>query len=183
MRSKTNPLAERILAMNEVLRDLPFPNAVSTTQPGSLTATELVVKYRAAFPQVVRAWAAAQEQMLAPLIGKCNEILVTHNYQGPPPRYGTRKNPKTGATETYELPPPVDLEKARKGLADVLHGGGWFDDPLAKPKEKPAEDFHDGAHVVGSGSAAADALLEDLGMHETFPGSGVWVFWVFWEEY
>lgn len=51
----------------------------------------------------------------------------------PPPRYGARRNPKTGAMETYRLPDPVDLEKARKALSDVLHGGGWFDDPLSKP--------------------------------------------------
>ena len=57
--------------------------------------------------------------------------------QTPPPRYGTRKNPKTGAIETYALPDPVDLAKARKELADVLHGGQWFDDPLAKPQADP----------------------------------------------
>lgn len=53
----------------------------------------------------------------------------------PPPRYGTRRNPKTGAMETYQVPDPVDLEKARRELAEVLHGGQWFDDPLAKPVE------------------------------------------------
>jgi hypothetical protein len=53
--------------------------------------------------------------------------------QGPPPRYGTRKNPKTGAMETYRLPDPVDLEKARRELGEVLHGSGWFDDPMSKP--------------------------------------------------
>ena len=62
-----------------------------------------------------------------------------HNTQGPPPRTGVRKNPKTGKTETYELPAPVDLARSRKELADVLHGGGWFDDPLAKPPE-PGEE-------------------------------------------
>jgi hypothetical protein len=63
---------------------------------------------------------------------------------------GVRKNPKTGATETYELPPEVDLAASRKGLADVLHGGGWFEDPLAVPKpatEKPAVDFTDGSAI------------------------------------
>ena len=53
----------------------------------------------------------------------------------PPPRYGTRRNPRTGKIETYVLPDPVDLAKARKELADVLHGGGWFDDPLAAKPE------------------------------------------------
>lgn len=53
----------------------------------------------------------------------------------PPPRYGTRRNPKTGAMETYQLPEPVNLEKARRELGEVLHGSGWFDDPLAKPPE------------------------------------------------
>lgn len=63
--------------------------------------------------------------------------------QGPPPRYGTRKNPKTGAVETYELPPEVDLAKSRKELADVLHGGGWFEDPLAKKPEEPSKEPKD----------------------------------------
>ena len=53
----------------------------------------------------------------------------------PPPRIGVRTNPKTGKPETYVLPAPVDLAKSRKELADVLHGGQWFDDPLAKPAE------------------------------------------------
>jgi hypothetical protein len=56
----------------------------------------------------------------------------------PPPRYGTRRNPKTGQLETYELPATVDLAKARKELGEVLHGGGWLDDPLAKPKDDVA---------------------------------------------
>ena len=90
--------------------------------------------------------------------------------QGPPPRYGTRKNPKTGKTETYEIPPPVDLAKSRKELADVQHGGEWFDDPLAKPKtEQPAADFHDNVVVNVE-------WLTNMGMHETYPGSGVWAF-------
>lgn len=57
------------------------------------------------------------------------------NETTPPPRYGTRRNPKTGAMETYRLPDPVDLAKSRRELAEVLHGGGWFEDPLAKPAE------------------------------------------------
>jgi hypothetical protein len=90
--------------------------------------------------------------------------------QDPPPRYGTRKNPKTGKIETYELPAPVDLEKSRKGLRDVLHGGDWFDEPLAKPKtEQPAADFHDN-------TMTHEERLTNVGMHETYPGSGVWVF-------
>lgn len=57
----------------------------------------------------------------------------------PPPRYGTRTNPRTGKIETYVLPEPVDLARARKELADVLHGGGWFDDPLSQPAEGVAQ--------------------------------------------
>jgi hypothetical protein len=53
----------------------------------------------------------------------------------PPPRYGTRKNPQTGAMETYRLPDPVDLPRARRELGEVLHGSGWFDDPLAQLAE------------------------------------------------
>ena len=65
------------------------------------------------------------------------------NETDPPPRYGTRKNPTTGAMETYKLPDPVDLAKARKELSDVLHGGGWFDDPLgAKPEPIPVPDVY-----------------------------------------
>ena len=54
------------------------------------------------------------------------------NEATPPPRYGTRTNPRTGKPETYVLPEPVDLALAlkmdpstlaRKELADVLHGG------------------------------------------------------------
>lgn len=93
-----------------------------------------------------------------------------NNHQGPPPRYGTRKNPTTGKVETYEIPPPVDLAKSRKGLADVLHGGGWFEDPLSKPPtEKPAADFTDN-------TMSHEEWLTNVGMHETYPGSGVWVF-------
>jgi hypothetical protein len=67
------------------------------------------------------------------------------NESAPPPRYGTRVNPRTGLTETYELPSPVDLPKARKGLADVLHGGQWFDGPLAaKPDPLPVPDVYIG---------------------------------------
>jgi hypothetical protein len=62
-----------------------------------------------------------------------------NNRTTPPPRYGTRRNPKTGAMETYELPPPPDLARSRKELADVLHGSEWFDDPLARPKPEPEE--------------------------------------------
>lgn len=63
-----------------------------------------------------------------------------HGKQTPPPRYGTRKNPVTGNTETYELPAPIDLERSRKGLRDMLHGGQWFDDPLSKPADPPVID-------------------------------------------
>lgn len=56
------------------------------------------------------------------------------NTDNPPPRYGTRKNPKTGALETYQLPDEIDLVQSRKELSDMLHGSGWFDDPLT---EKP----------------------------------------------
>lgn len=63
------------------------------------------------------------------------------NESTPPPRYGTRTNPRTGKPETYVLPEPVDLAKARKELADVLHGGGWFDDPLSpQPAPEPEPD-------------------------------------------
>lgn len=76
--------------------------------------------------------------------------------QSPPPRYGTRKNPKTGAIETYALPDPVDLAKARKELADVLHGGGWFDDPLARPA--PEEDHVPYCGTPETWGAAIEAL-------------------------
>ncbi len=55
------------------------------------------------------------------------------------PRYGTRKNPKTGKLETYEIvSAAANLEKSRKELRDMIHGNvQWFDDPLSsKPVEK-----------------------------------------------
>jgi hypothetical protein len=42
--------------------------------------------------------------------------------------------------ETFELPAPVDLPKARKDLADVLHGGQWFDDPMGMAKPPDTDD-------------------------------------------
>lgn len=108
-----------------------------------------------------------------------------HNHQEPPPRYGTRKNPKTGAVETYELPPEVDLAKSRKELADVLHGGGWFEDPLAK-KTEPEEPAKEPKGAVDEPvyiwtplgpvvqSMGARPNLEKLGFVEDPPGSGIW---------
>lgn len=56
------------------------------------------------------------------------------------PRYGTRKNSKTGKIETYELPTPIDIEISRKQFRDFLQGNyQWHDDPYAAPKEKLAE--------------------------------------------
>lgn len=47
-----------------------------------------------------------------------------------PPRYGTRKNSKTGKIETYELPTPIDIEISRKQFRDFLQGNyQWHDDP------------------------------------------------------
>lgn len=72
----------------------------------------------------------------------------------PPPRYGTRTNPRTGMTETYELPAPVDLAKARRELSDVLHGGGWFEDPLAtQPEPIPEPEVY-----LGTSDAWASAI-------------------------
>ena len=51
-----------------------------------------------------------------------------------PPRFGTRKNATTGKTETYELPAPIDLERSRKELRDMIHGNTqWHVDPNAAP--------------------------------------------------
>lgn len=53
---------------------------------------------------------------------------------------GTRINPKTGMKETYTKPAPVDLEKSRKELRDVIHGNHqWHDDPFAAPVVKPED--------------------------------------------
>jgi hypothetical protein len=61
-----------------------------------------------------------------------------------PPRVGTRINPQTGKRETYEAPPPVDLERSRKELRDFLRGNyQWHDDPNAAPKPKPPIDDDD----------------------------------------
>lgn len=109
-----------------------------------------------------------------------------HNMQGPPPRLGTRKNPKTGAVETYELPPEVDLAKSRKELADVLHGGGWFEDPLAKKPEvgvdlaQEGEEEDTGTVYIWTPlgpvvqSMGARPNLGKLGFVEDPPGSGIW---------
>lgn len=62
---------------------------------------------------------------------------------GPPPIYGTRKNPKTGKTETYEIygKNTIDLEKSRKEFRDFISGNTqWFDDPYKAPKvSEPVE--------------------------------------------
>lgn len=61
-----------------------------------------------------------------------------------PPRTGVRKNPKTGQLETYELPPPADLERSRKDLRDFIHGNyQWHDDPNAAPKPTPEVSLED----------------------------------------
>jgi hypothetical protein len=68
---------------------------------------------------------------------------------GDPPQYATRKNPKTGKLETYEvIKSGLDLEKSRKEFRDFVHGNvQWFDDPLSKPVEKAQDqvdlDFDD----------------------------------------
>lgn len=55
-------------------------------------------------------------------------------------KFGIRKNPKTGMTETYELPDPINLERSRKEFRDFIHGNiEWHDDPYAAPAEKPVE--------------------------------------------
>lgn len=63
------------------------------------------------------------------------------NMYGPPPTYGTRKNPKTGKIETYEINPSgIDLETSRKEFRDFITGNfQWHDDPYAAPKEKLVE--------------------------------------------
>lgn len=61
----------------------------------------------------------------------------------PPPKYGTRINPKTGMKETYEIPPPISLESSRKELRDVIHGNKqWFDDPYSTPPKKVEKEFN-----------------------------------------
>lgn len=83
------------------------------------------------------------------------------NEQTPPPRYGTRRNPKTGAMETYRLPDPVDLEKERRELREVPHGGGWFDDPLAKPPEPELPSPYLYIGTPATWGRAIDALHEE----------------------
>jgi len=65
------------------------------------------------------------------------------------PRSGVRRNPKTGQLETYDLPPPIDLERSRKELRDMIHGNTqWHVDPNAapapeQPKLEDGEDDQD----------------------------------------
>lgn len=69
----------------------------------------------------------------------------------PPPTYGTRKNPKTGKMETYEIyPSSVDLEQSRKEFRDFITGNyAWHDDPYSARESNP--DLAD----------AVDVILED----------------------
>lgn len=68
---------------------------------------------------------------------------------GDPPQYATRKNPKTGKLETYEIiRSNLDLEKSRKEFRDFITGNTqWFDDPMSEPVEKKLDqldiDFDD----------------------------------------
>lgn len=53
----------------------------------------------------------------------------------------TRKNPKTGKLETYEVPAPPDLEASRKELRDFIHGNyQWYDDPYKAPPPPPKKE-------------------------------------------
>jgi hypothetical protein len=60
-------------------------------------------------------------------------------------QYATRKNPKTGKLETYEVNKQiVDLEASRKEFRDFIQGNTqWFDDPLSKPVEQVDLDLDD----------------------------------------
>lgn len=54
-------------------------------------------------------------------------------------RKGTRIDPKTGRMETYDMPPPADLERTRRELRDMLRGNTQFHtDPNAAPPPAPA---------------------------------------------
>lgn len=65
-----------------------------------------------------------------------------------PPRYGTRKNTKTGKTETFELPTLVDIEISRRQFRDFIQGNyQWHDGPYKAPKVVPMEDLEDDQEI------------------------------------